>query len=443
MAEATMVQSPISLSSPSKRKREDAETMPSDLRAEAAKVVRKRLGHEKYQITFLIEKGANQTDSQSVAREPDPKRLRGALAGNGSKASPEAVVQTERENVSEQPQPKVTSIAIQTASSTQIARRCSLQPQSSNQQVTSPDLGTTTRPQVPKLTTPTPPRTMSLNTNGILEVDPMPPPANPSPTFPVAAPIPASPFTLTPLTPCGGQSGANRDEEQAKNTEKMKIAVMDMENQMRAWMSHATNGYLAVPNLRSEIRALKQKSEETESILRRELEEKTKLLWEKEERTLSLETKNVKLEKEIEDLRENANAQKEEWDSMQDRISTLEQELSGCRTTEKNLRHSESVVKDCYQRLGVEHDKLKESTDLDAKKSKETIDALEKTQSELEERLKVSTEAYASKEVVFGDTIMSLMAEKELIHNSLLEKNTFKLLQNVIKYQKENNSAAS
>ncbi|KAK6496730.1 hypothetical protein TWF481_001718 [Arthrobotrys musiformis] len=564
----------FSLSSPNKRKRSDTEIM-SHLRAEAAKVVKKRLGHdpkkvtisckpfpkrktiyiwkvigdlteeeeylvartinseseqrryfrswsyhEKVQITSLIKKGAilpeyydnnkNQTDSQSAAwellpsdtdnddgvvddedsvdyqskdglddqslesaMEPTAKRLRGASVGNRSKGSPEAVVQTEGDSVPETPQPKVTSIAIQTASSTQIARRCSLRhSQSSNQQVISPGTETTSKPQVPKLSTPTPPRTMSLNSQGILELDPMPTTANPSPTFPVAAPIAASPLTPTaidPPTPSAEQNGADSDQEKEKNVEKIKIALMDMENQMRAWMSHATNGYLAVPKLWSENRALKRQCEEKErqfseqtglaveqtSILKQELEEKTKLILDKEslwkEKILSLETRHIeeklKLEKEIEDLRQNANSQKEEQDN---RISTLEQELSECRTSEKNLRHKESVMKDCYQRLGAEHDKLKEATDLDAKKSKETIDALEKTRSELEERLKASAETYASKEVAFGDTIMSLelklynsMAEKELIHNSLLEKDSLKLLENVMKYQRENNPAPS
>ncbi|KAK6495777.1 hypothetical protein TWF481_002823 [Arthrobotrys musiformis] len=225
------------------------------------------------------------SDNQSpdVLGEPATKRHRGT--SNRSKGSPEAVIQTEPDNIPE-PQLKFTFIAAQTAPSTQISRRFSPQhSQPSGQHVISPEM--TRKPQI------------------VL--------ANPPPTFPVAS--------------------------------RMSIRKWRLEEKPKALCNEESP-------CRGIILCL-----ETENA--RHVEEK------------------LELRKKIGFLQKNVNALEEEGDNLQHQINVAEQDLAGYRTAEKHLRHNESVTRDCCQRHKVEYDKLKQTTDLEAEKSK---DALEKSQ---------------------------------------------------------------
>lgn len=384
---------------------------------------------------------------ESTSERPT-KRSRETSTSNDNRTSPEALVQNAVGSVPDS-QPIVTSTVFQTPSVVQIAKRCSLQP-SQSPLPQSVSLETTSRQETPKRIIPTPPRTMSLNSNGILELDPMPTTVTPSPTTPIAA-IAASPYT--PITDTLAlfmeYNKTDRHPGDERNNEMAKVAITDMEIMMQAFIKHSAIGFLEIPRLWSEKRALKREYEEKESryeerlsFLKRELEQQVKLSCDKESMfkgiISSLETENarnikdkVELEKQNGSLQEEVNTIAKERDSMQHQINVLEQDLASSRASEKHSRHNESVMKDCYQRLGAEHDKLKETTDLEAKELKENIEALENSQSELQSRLVASAETHRSKEAALQEKILALesnlknsMAEKESLHDSLklLEK---------------------
>ncbi|KAK6344864.1 hypothetical protein TWF718_006816 [Orbilia javanica] len=423
---------------------------------------------------------------RSSKKDRPTKRSKEMPTNGDSRNTPEALIQDLIASTSE-PQPVVKSTVLQTPSTIKVAKRCSLQApesvrgstQSVPQDVANDDDEALT------ITTPTaPPRTMSLNSNGVLELDPVPTPIIPSPivpsfkmpsftassptasspTFPITAPIAASPFTPT-VSAAGlfaACSGAGSDSGDETRHNMIRVGVADMENTMRAYLEHATVAYLSVPRFWEEKRALKREHKEKENqyeqrlgSLKKELEQQVKLSSDKESMfkgiITSLEAESARCIKDKMDLdRENKALQEKVdmvttlGDRMQHQISTLEKDLASSKASEKQLQLQETATKDCYKRLGVEHDKLKEATDLKARESQQKIDALEKSQSELECQLEASVEAHKSKEDAFQDQILALelklgiaAAEKEALHRRLMEFETgsLNLLQNVMSYQ--------
>ncbi|KAF3096531.1 hypothetical protein TWF706_007591 [Orbilia oligospora] len=382
---------------------------------------------------------------ESTSEEHPPKRSRESSTGNDNGPSPDKLVQTTAGSIPES-LPIVNPSVLQTPSTIQTATRCSLQPsQSPRPRTVSPEASTSRGHDAIKVIPapppppPPPPRTMSLNANGILELDPMPSTTVPSPTVSIAAPIAASPFTpiTNNLALFMDHNQIERALEDEKNNEMAKNAITDMEIMMKAFISHATIGFLNLPRVLSEKRVLKREKEEKEShyeerlsFLKRELEGQVKLACDKESMfkgiISSLETANAirtkekgDLEKQYATLQGEVNAQAIVRKGMQHRIDVLEKDLARSKVSEKHLQDNETIMKDCYQRLGAEHDKLKETADIEAQGLKQRIEVLERVESEFKNRSDALTEAYRSKEAALQEKILALEKKQSELENRL------------------------
>ncbi|KAF3276390.1 hypothetical protein TWF970_006346 [Orbilia oligospora] len=375
---------------------------------------------------------------ESTSEEHPAKRSRESSTGNDSGPSPDKLVQTTTGSIPES-QPMVTPLILQTSSTIQTATRCSLRPsQSPHSRAVSPEASTSQGHDVIEVI-PAPPRTMSLNANGILELDPMPPTTVPSPTVSTAAPIAASPFTpiTNNLALFMDPNQIERALEDEKNNEMAKNAITDMEIMMKAFISHATIGFLNLPRVLSEKRVLMREKEEKEShyeerlsFLKRELEGQVKLACDKESMfkgiISSLETANAirikekgDLEKQYTTLQGEVDAQAIVRKGMQHRIDVLEKDLARSKVSEKHLQDNETIMKDCYQRLGAKHDKLKETADIEAQGLKQRIEVLERVESEFNNRSDALTEAYKSKEAALQEKILALERKQSELENRL------------------------
>ncbi|KAF3189751.1 hypothetical protein TWF788_009736 [Orbilia oligospora] len=376
---------------------------------------------------------------ESTSEEHPAKRSRESSTGNDNGPSPDKLVQTTAGSIPES-QPIVNPLVLQTSSTIQTATRCSLQPsQSPHPRTVSPEATTSQGHDVIRVIPAPPPRTMSLNANGILELDPMPSTTIPSPTVSTAAPIAASPFTpiTNNLALFMDHNQIERALEDEKNNEMAKNAITDMEIMMKAFISHATIGFLNLPRVLSEKRVLKREKEEKEShyeerlgFLKRELEGQVKLACDKESMfkgiISSLETANAIRTKEKGDLEKQYTALQREVDAqatvrkdLQHRIGVLEKDLARSKVSEKHLQDNETIMKDCYQRLGAEHDKLKETADIEAQGLKQRIKVLERVESEFKNRSDALTKAYKSKEAILQEKILALEKKQSELENRL------------------------